>query len=70
MKSDAKSYEVPISDKYNLTLDEAAAYFNIGKDRLRELTEDKKKDLVLMVGTKRLIKRKKMEAYLDNLSVV
>ena len=62
--------EVPIYEKYNLTLDEAAAYFNIGTDRLRELTEENKNELVLMVGTKRLIKRKKMEEYLDRMIVL
>ena len=62
--------DIPIADKYNLTIEEAAAYFNIGTDRIREITEEKKSDLVLMVGTKRLIKRKKMEEYLDRLMVV
>ena len=62
--------DIPIADKYNLTIDEAAAYFNIGADRIREITDEKKSDLVLMVGTKRLIKRKKMEEYLDRLMVV
>lgn len=62
--------EVPISEKYNLTLDEAAAYFNIGTDRLREITDDNKNELVLMIGTKRLIKRKKMEEYLDRVVVL
>ena len=62
--------EVPISDKYNLTIEEAAAYFNIGEHRLRELTSDKTKDFVLMVGSKCLIKRKKMEKFLDERFVV
>ena len=57
--------DMPISEKYNLTLDEAAAYFNIGTDRLRSILDENKADLVLMVGTKRLVKKKKMEEYLD-----
>ena len=32
--------EVPISDKALLTLEEAAEYFNIGMNKLRELTCD------------------------------
>lgn len=62
--------DMPISEKYNLTLDEAAAYFNIGTDRLRSILDENKSELVLMVGTKRLIKRKKMEEYLDRLIVL
>ena len=49
--------EVPIREKSNLTLEEAAAYFNIGQNRLRELTNDKNCSFVIWVGSKRLIKR-------------
>ena len=62
--------EVPISQKYNLTLEEAAEYFNIGTNRLREITDENKTSMVIMVGTKRLIKRKKMEEYLDKITVL
>ena len=58
-------YEVPIYEKSNLTLEEAAAYFNIGVNKLRELTDDNKCPFVLWVGSKRLIKRKKMDEYLS-----
>ena len=34
-------YEVPIWEKANLTIEEAAAYFGIGMNKLRELTEMK-----------------------------
>ena len=56
--------EVPIWEKSNLTLEEAAAYFNIGQNKLRELTNDENCDFVIWVGTKRLIKRLKLEEYL------
>jgi excisionase family DNA binding protein len=58
-------YEVPIYEKSNLTLEEAAAYFNIGVNKLRQLTDDDKCPFVLCVGSKRLIKRKKMDEYLS-----
>ena len=58
-------YEVPIYEKSNLTLEEAAAYFNIGINKLRQLTDDDKCPFVLWVGSKRLIKRKKMDEYLS-----
>jgi len=58
-------YEVPIWEKANLTIEEAAAYFGIGQNRLRELTEDEQCKFVLFVGTKRLIKRRLFEQYLE-----
>ncbi|SDY16448.1 DNA binding domain-containing protein, excisionase family [Ruminococcaceae bacterium YAD3003] len=57
-------YEVPIYEKSNLTLEEAAAYFNIGVNKLRELTDDDKCPFVLWVGSKRLIKRVQFEVWL------
>ena len=59
-------YEVPIWEKANLTLEEAAAYFGIGMNKLRELTEDEQCKFVLFVGTKRLIKRRMFEQYLEH----
>lgn len=59
-----KKYNVPIAEKANLTIDEAAAYFNIGTTRLRELTDEKNCTFVLWNGSKRLIKRKPFEDYL------
>ena len=58
-------YEVPVWEKCTLTIEEAAAYFGIGQNKLRELTEDPNCKFVLWVGTKRLIKRKLFEQYLD-----
>ena len=58
-------YEVPIYKKANLTLEEAAAYFSIGVNKLRELSDDDKCTFVLWVGNKRLIKRKQLEEYLS-----
>ncbi|MCH4201197.1 MAG: transposase [Clostridium tyrobutyricum] len=57
-------YEVPIWEKSNLTLEEAAGYFRIGINKLRYLTEDEQCTFVLWVGNRRLIKRKKLEDYL------
>ena len=59
-------YEVPIWEKANLTIEEAAAYFGIGMNKLRELTEDEPCKFVLFVGTKRLIKRRMFEQYLEH----
>lgn len=53
--------EVPIWEKIALTVEEAAAYSNIGTHKLREITDKDDKQLVLWVGSKRLIKRKALE---------
>ena len=58
-------YEVPIWEKSNLTMEEAAAYFGIGQNKLQELTSDENCKFVLWVGTKRLIKRCLFEKYLE-----
>ena len=58
-------YEVPVWIKANLTLEEAAAYFGIGVNKLRQLTDDNNCPFVLWCGSKRLIKRIKMEEYLS-----
>jgi excisionase family DNA binding protein len=57
---------VPIWEKSNLTLEEAAAYSGIGIHKLRELSNDKRCEFVLFVGTKRLIKRKLFDAWIED----
>ena len=57
--------EVPIWEKSNLTLEEAAAYSGIGINKLRTLTDRKGCKFVLWNGTKRLIKRRKLDEYTD-----
>ena len=53
--------DVPIWHKSNLTLTEAAKYFNVGMDKLRKITNDEDCNFVLWVGNKRLIKRELMD---------
>ena len=67
---DKKRPEVPIHLKFALTLEEEAAYFGIGINRLREISNEKNCEFVLFVGTKRLIKRSKLETYLENISTL
>lgn len=57
--------EVPIWEKSNLTLEEAAAYSGIGINKLRYLTDKDDCDFVLWIGSKRLIKRKKFDEYIE-----
>lgn len=58
----------PIHLKYALTIEEAAAYFNIGeKTIIRSLTDyyDEDSAYLLQVGKKRLVKRVAFENYLN-----
>ena len=57
-------HNVPIWEKSNLTVKEAAAYSGVGINKLRELSNKKDCDFVLWVGSKRLIKRQKLDDYL------
>ena len=62
--------EVPICQKQNLTLEEAAAYSGIGINRLRSLTDEKGCKFVLFVGRKRLIKRQLFDEFILKASTV
>jgi excisionase family DNA binding protein len=56
---------VPIWEKTNLTLEEASAYSGIGVNKLREISNENSCPFVLWVGSKRLIKRRQLDRYLD-----
>ena len=57
--------EVPIWEKANLTLEEAAAYSGIGAGKLREITNEEGCNFVLWVGTKRLIKKRLFDQFIE-----
>lgn len=57
--------DVPIWEKSNLTLEEAAAYSGIGINKLREITNEDKCKFVLWVGNKRLIKRRLFDCFVE-----
>lgn len=59
--------EIPLWEKSNLTLEEASIYFNIGVNKLRELSGSDDCPFVLWVGNKRLIKRRVFEKELEKL---
>ena len=54
---------IPIWEKSNLTLEEAAAYSGIGKNKLRELSDERDCPFVLWNGNNRLIKRKELDKF-------
>ena len=63
--------EVPIWERYTLTIEEAAAYFRIGEKKLRQLiSENSNADFVLMNGNRIQIKRHLFELYIDSATLV
>lgn len=56
---------VPIWEKTNLTVQEASARSGIGINTIRRLSDRKDCPFVLWVGNKRLIKRKKFDAFIE-----
>ena len=48
-----------------MTLEEAAAYSGIGINKLRSLSDNEHCQFVLWVDSKRLIKRRRLDEYLD-----
>ena len=65
MNKKEKTEAVPIWEKAAITVEEAAAYTGIGENRLREITLDEDCDFVLWVGSRRLLKRKKLEEFIE-----
>lgn len=59
--------DIPIWEKSNLTVEEAAVYSGIGLNKIRELSNDENCSFVLWVGNKRLIKRKLFDAYIEKM---
>ena len=59
--------EVPIWEKSNLSLEEAAAYSGIGINKLRDLTNEKDCRFVLWVAKKRLIKRRLFDQFIEQM---
>ena len=59
------SEKVPIHLKTTLTIKEAAEYTNIGINKIESLLKQPNCPFVLYVGTKKLVKRKTFEAYID-----
>ncbi|MEG0805148.1 MAG: excisionase [Lachnospiraceae bacterium] len=58
--------EVPIWEKATLTIEEAAAYSNIGINKINELSKKPRCPFTLYIGRKKLIKRKEFEKYISD----
>lgn len=64
-------YEIPIPERYCLTINEAAAYFGVGQKRMRKIViEQLGTDAVIQNGVKYLVKRQKFEEIFSKLTAV
>jgi len=58
--------EIPIWEKVNLTIEEAAEFSNIGQNKISALLKSPRCPFVLYVGKKKLVKRKEFERFIEN----
>ena len=63
--------DIPIWQKYTLSIEEASRYFRIGEKKLRRLAEENPDANGLSMNGNRLqIKRKQFEKVIDELEVI
>lgn len=63
--------DVPVWEKYSLTLEEASRYFRVGEKKLRKLVDEHPDaDWYIMNGNRIQIKRKAFEKFFDMLTVI
>lgn len=65
MEAEYRKLIVPIWEKELLSVKEAAAYFGIGENKIREMTDGQTCQYVLWGGNKRLIKRRLFQQVLE-----
>lgn len=63
---DAEKPELAVDKKLLLTKYEAAAYSNIGMNKIDSLLRAPNGPFVLYVGTKKLVKRKEFEQFISD----
>lgn len=60
--------EIPISEKYLLTIKEASEYFNIGENKMYRIVNnflESDHKFIVQNGSRTMINRKKFESFLD-----
>ena len=62
--------ELPLSEKYMLSINESATYFGIGIKKMRRLAEENRGRFSVYSGNRYLINRAKFENFLLNSSEV
>ena len=62
--------DVPIWEKYTLTIEEASKYFRIGENKLRLAEENPSAGWGILNGNRIQIKRQKFEKIIDSLDTI
>ena len=63
--------DIPVWEKYTLTIEEASKYFRIGEKKLRKLAEENQEACWLMMNGNRIqIKRRQFEKIIDELDAI
>lgn len=70
MISEETTITMPVSEKYLLTIREAAVYFNIGIKKMRRLAEDNLGGFAVFSGNRYLINRTKFERFIEQSSEI
>lgn len=66
-----KQTDIPVWERYTLTIEEASKYFRIGENKLRRLAEENKNaNWLIMNGNRIQIKRKQFEKIIDTLDAI
>lgn len=66
-----KQTDIPIWERYTITIEEASKYFRIGENKLRRLAEENKNaNWLIMNGNRIQIKRKQFEKIIDTLDAI
>lgn len=69
-KKERATLACPLWQKYALTINEAAAYTNIGINRIENLLREDGCPFVLYSGNRKLVKRQAFEKYLSDISFI
>ena len=63
--------DIPIWEKYTLTVEEASRYFRIGENKISKLAEENPNvNWLIMNGNRIQIKRKQFEKVIDTLNAI
>ncbi|MCB7306108.1 excisionase [Bariatricus massiliensis] len=65
------SHDIPVWEKYTLSIEEASSYFRIGENKLRRLAEENKNaNWLILNGNRIQIKRRQFEQVIDKLDAI
>ena len=63
--------DIPVWEKYTMTVEEASKYFTLGQNKIRWLAEQNRHaDWYIMNGNRLLIKKKQFEKFIDKADVI